>query len=451
MGILTTESIKHIHCIGVGGIGLCGLAELLLARGYQVSGSDMAESKNTQRLRELGAMIFIGHGSEQLGTADAVVYSSAITSQNPEWQLAQERGLPMVKRGELLAELVNTTFGVAIAGTHGKTTTTSLTAHVLKHAGVDPSYVIGGIIEGDPSPVHVGQSDVLVAEADESDASFLYMHPRVAVITNIDADHLETYGGDFEQLKHAFVNFVHAMPPEGVVVACVDDPVVAMLCESFSRRVIRYGQTEDADVQIESVNQSGLTTNFTLRSASIQQPITLNMPGVHNVCNATAAAIIALELGCKPDTIATALRHFPGVGRRFHAHGELPVSNGSALLFDDYGHHPREIAATIHAARHAWPDRRIVLVFQPHRYSRTRDLMEEFADVLSDVDLLILLDIYSAGESPLPGVDSATLLQKIAQKPGHQRVHVPELAMLLKRCGHVCSQMTWFFCRGRVM
>lgn len=424
---------QHFHCIGIGGIGVSALAELLLAAGHEVSGSDISDSANTQRLQALGIPVMIGHRAENIVGADHIIYSSAIHGSNPEFVAAQQQKCSLVSRGRALADFVNTHYdGIAIAGTHGKTTTTSLVAHLLSVAGLDPSYAIGGILNNKNSPVQLGSGRHFVAEVDESDASFLYMHPRYAIVTNIDADHLETYDGHFAKLKASFLQFLNGVSPEGIAYLCADDAVVQELLPQVTCPVLTYGFDASAMVRATEYCQRGLISEFNLSMPGEAHPIPmqLNFPGQHNVQNALAAIALARQLGVSIEDIRTGLATFPGVGRRFHGHGSMRLAAGTATLIEDYGHHPREIKATLDAARRVWPQQRIVLVFQPHRYSRTRDLYAEFVDVLSQVDQLFLLDVYGAGEQPLPGVSSLTLLHDIAANARTAPVYVADLTEL---------------------
>ncbi|MFP8967133.1 UDP-N-acetylmuramate--L-alanine ligase [Pokkaliibacter sp. CJK22405] len=409
--------IRQIHFVGIGGVGMCGIAEVLLNQGYKISGSDLKPSLTTRRLEEQGAQVFYGHTPSNIDGADVVVISSAVKDSNPELQAAKEQRLPIVRRAEMLAELMRYRHGIAIAGTHGKTTTTSLMASVLTQGGMDPTYVIGGKLTSAGTNAKLGASRYLVAEADESDASFLHLQPMTAVITNIDADHMDTYGGDFGRLKKTFIEFLHNLPFYGLAVVCTDDEVVRELLPDISRPTITYGLNEEADVRAINIEQSGLQTRFTVVSKGYEPlEITLNLPGQHNVLNALATIAIARDEGVSDQDIAIALKQFMGVGRRFQVLAELPAQNGTATLVDDYGHHPREVAATIKAFREGWPGRRLTMIYQPHRYTRTRDLYEDFVQVLSEVDSLILMEVYSAGEEPIQGADSRSLCRSIRQR-----------------------------------
>ncbi len=407
---------RRVHFIGIGGVGMSGIAEVLNNLGYQVSGSDQAQSMTTNRLVDLGIQVAMGHSAENLHGVDVIVTSSAIKPDNPELVAAHERGIPVVPRAEMLGELMRFRRGIAIAGTHGKTTTTSLVASVLAEAGYDPTFVIGGQLTSAGSNARLGTGEYLVAEADESDGSFLLLSPVVAAITNIDADHLENYGGDFARVRQAFDQFLRRLPFYGLAVLCVDDPEVRALAERAGRRIIRYGiDSPDADVRALNLRQQGFEMRFDLQLPGREElvPICLNLPGRHNVLNALAAAAIGWQLGAEAHHIVAALKKFEGVGRRFHRRGNLRLDQGSVLLIDDYGHHPSELGAVFEAVRGGWPDRRLVVAFQPHRYTRTRDLMDDFAQILCEVDVLILTDVYPAGEAPIAGADARVLARAV--------------------------------------
>ncbi len=407
--------IKTIHFVGVGGAGMCGIAEVLLNQGYSITGSDIKESENTKRLASMGAKIFIGHDASNAEEADVVVYSSAIDTKNPELSAAISEAKPLIARAEMLAELMRYRHSIAIAGTHGKTTTTSIVASVLAEAGFDPTFVIGGLLNSAGTNARLGESRYLVAEADESDASFMHLQPMVAVVTNIEADHMSTYGGDFENLKKYFVDFLHNLPFYGLVVLCIDDPTVREILPRISRPKITYGFSEDADFRIENLRQHERITEFDVYRKDKQEfiSISLGMPGKHNALNAAAAVVIACDEGIEDKDIQNGIKNFSGVGRRFDVQGEFEIEGGSILLIDDYGHHPTEVAATIRALRDGWPDNRLVMIYQPHRYSRTKDLYEDFVDVLCETDVLLLLEVYSAGEKKIPGADSRSLCRSI--------------------------------------
>lgn len=407
--------IRRIHFIGIGGAGMSGIAEVLLNQGYDISGSDLKESSVTRRLSDMGAHIFIGHSETHVEGASVVVNSSAVDGNNPEMQGARERRIPVVRRAQMLAELMRYRHGIAVAGTHGKTTTTSLMASVLAAAGRHPTFIIGGLVNSAGSNAQLGESRYLVAEADESDASFLHLQPMVAIVTNIDADHMDTYEGDFAKLKHTFVEFLHNLPFYGLAVVCGDDPVVQEVLPDIARPVLTYGFESHCDLRAVNIRQDKIYSEFDVVRAGEEKPltITLNIPGMHNILNALAVIAVALDEGVSEEAIQQGLAQFSGVGRRFQVYGEYPVGEGSAMLVDDYGHHPREVAATIKAIRDGWPERRLVMIYQPHRFTRTRDLYEDFVEVLSTVDALVLLEVYSAGEEPIPGADGRHLCRSI--------------------------------------
>lgn len=424
--------IRSIHFVGIGGAGMGGIAEVLLNLGYQISGSDRKENAMTHHLAALGARIEMGHSATRVEKADVVVVSSAIASDNPEIVEARARRIPVVPRAGMLAELMRFRHGIAVAGTHGKTTTTSLIASILAQGGVDPTFVIGGLLNRAGSNARLGSGHYLVAEADESDASFLYLTPMIAVVTNIDADHMETYGGDFSRLRHAFVEFLHHLPFYGLAVLCMDDPGVRDVLSEITRPVFTYGLDDRADLWAEEIRQEGTQTHFQVlrREDRAKLAITLNLPGRHNVLNALAAIAVAHEIGVTDDAISVALTSFDGIGRRFQLYGEFITPVGKVLLIDDYGHHPREMAATIAAIRGGWPARRIVVAFQPHRYTRTRDLFEDFAAVLTEVDAVILTEVYSAGEAHIPGADGRTLSRAVRSRGYVDPVFVEHVADL---------------------
>jgi UDP-N-acetylmuramate--alanine ligase len=406
--------VRALHFVGIGGSGMGGIAEVLLNLGYRVTGSDLRRNTVTEHLEALGATVYEGHDAGHVAGADAVVTSSAVDETNPEVRAARARRLPVVPRAEMLAELMRFRYGIAVAGTHGKTTTTSLVASLLAEAGLDPTFVIGGRLNSAASHARLGSGRYLVAEADESDASFLYLNPLLAVVTNIDADHLGTYEGDFQRLRSTFVEFLHHLPFYGLAVLCIDDPEIRGLLDSVSRPVRTYGFADDADVRGLDVSHDGLKSRFTVSIAGEPPfPVTLNLPGRHNVLNALAAIAVARELDVPEDTIRTALDRFEGIGRRFQVYGDLALGGGAVTLVDDYGHHPREVAAVIDAVRAGWPGRRLVVAFQPHRFSRTRDLFDDFARVLSQADALIVTEVYAAGESPIAGADGRSLCRAI--------------------------------------
>ena len=421
--------VQQIHFIGIGGAGMSGIAEVLLNLGYQVSGSDLVESVSTQRLKALGAVIHIGHDPKNIGTAEAVVISTAVAGNNPEVLAARAAKIPVIQRAVMLGELMRLKQGIAIAGTHGKTTTTSLVASVLAEGGLDPTFVIGGKLNSAGANARLGQGDFIVVEADESDASFLQLFPAMEVVTNIDADHMDTYQHDMARLKQAFVQFIQRMPFYGVAVLCIDDVNVRDIIPFVSQPVLRYGLSDDADIRATDVRAEGTSMRFTVERRTVRRhgnkpgplEISLNLPGLHNVRNALAAIGIATELGVSDQAIVKALSEFSGVGRRFQRYGEIPLaSGGSFTLIDDYGHHPVEMAATLSAARGAYPDRRLVLAFQPHRFTRTRDCFGEFVQVLKNFDALVLTEVYPAGEAKIPGADGKSLLKAVVTEANTQ-------------------------------
>ncbi|HEX7966398.1 MAG TPA: UDP-N-acetylmuramate--L-alanine ligase [Gammaproteobacteria bacterium] len=410
--------IRNIHFVGIGGAGMGGIAEVLINLGYQVRGSDLKANAVTQRLQGLGARVVFGHEPGHVADADVVVISSAVSADNPEVVEARARRIPVVRRAEMLAELMRFRFGIAVAGTHGKTTTTSLVASVLTEGGLDPTFVIGGKLVSSGTHARLGQGSYLVAEADESDASFLHLQPLIAVVTNIDADHLGTYGGDFARLSATFVEFLQHLPFYGLAVLCVDDAELRRLLPDIGRPVVTYGLSEDADFRASDVRREGHVTHYQAWLPKRAKPldVRLNLAGRHNVLNSLAALAIAHDLGVSDEAILKALAEFQGVGRRFQIHGEVETRQGRVLLVDDYGHHPRELMATLQAAREGWPQRRLVVAFQPHRYSRTRDLFEDFAEVLSQADVLLLTEVYAAGEAPIAGADGRALARAIRNR-----------------------------------
>ena len=410
--------VRRIHMIGIGGSGMSGIAEVLVSLGYEVAGSDLQQSAVTERLAGLGVDIRFGHAQENIGRADVVVSSSAVDEQNPEVIAARSARIPVVRRAEMLAELMRHRHGIAVAGTHGKTTTTSLIAAILGEAGLDPTFIIGGLVNSVGSNAQLGAGSILIAEADESDASFLHLQPMVTVVTNIEADHMETYGGDFAVLRRTFLDFLHNLPFYGVAVLCIDDPVVREMLPEIARQVITYGFAEDADYRITDMQPNRMMTAFTVHRPGDVSPIrvTLNMPGTHNALNATAALVVASDQGIQDEAIAGSLSGFAGVERRFTRIGQIAFPGGNAELIDDYGHHPTEVRATLESVRQAWPGQRVVMVYQPHRYSRTRDFYEDFVAVLSECDVLILMDVYAAGEEPIAGADSRSLTRSIRSR-----------------------------------
>ena len=446
------HKVKHLHFVGIGGSGMNGIAEVLLNLGYQISGSDLADNAVTQRLKKLGATVYQGHAEKHLLAADAVVVSTAVSNDNPEVVAARARKIPVVPRAIMLAELMRLRQGIAVAGTHGKTTTTSLTASVLAKGGFDPTFVIGGLLNSSGTNAKLGTGEFIVVEADESDASFLHLQPILAVITNIDADHMETYGHDFARLKQAFVDFVEHLPFYGMAMVCVDDANVRDILPRISKPVTTYGFAEDAQIRAVNMRHQSGQMHFTALCRQNGTPrdldIRLNLPGLHNVQNALAAIAVGLEIGVADDAIVSALNEFEGVGRRFQRYGEIPlrpfiasplpnppppagegtnVREASFTLIDDYGHHPAEMVATVNAVRGAFPGRRLVLAFQPHRYTRTRDLFEDFVKVLTGVDALLLAEVYAAGELPIVAADGRTLMHALRAAGQKEAVFVEHI------------------------
>ena len=439
------KKMRRIHCVhfvGIGGSGMSGIAEVMLSLGYAVQGSDLKPNKQTKRLENQGATVFIGHAANNIRDADAVVVSSAVDETNPEVAAAREQLMPVVRRAEMLAELMRFRYSIAVAGTHGKTTTTSLVASILAEGGLDPTFVIGGRLKSADTNARLGEGDYLVAEADESDASFVHLKPMLAVVTNIDADHMSTYDGDIEKLKAGFIEFLHNLPFYGLAVVCTDDQGVNEVLGDIGRSVTTYGTNENADIRAVNVEFSENTTKFdVLRSGdtgdtgdtfevSPMSPVmhvTLGLPGLHNVRNALAAIAVADELQISDAAVTSALEKFEGIDRRFQSLGEIQTRAGKVLLVDDYGHHPTELAATLAAAKSGYPDRRVVLVFQPHRYTRTRDLLDDFASVLSEADALVLLDVYAAGEEPIPGADGRSIARAVRTRGAVEPVFVENL------------------------
>ena len=408
--------IQHLHFVGIGGAGMSGIAEILLNEGYTVSGSDLQENTITHHLQTLGAQFKKGHDAHHIDKADVVIYSSAVPQNNIEIVKAREARIPVVPRALMLAELMRFRYGIAVAGTHGKTTTTSLVASLFGEGGLDPTFVIGGRLNSTSTHARLGAGRYLVAEADESDASFLYLKPMIAIITNIDADHMDTYEGNFQRLKQSFIEFLRHLPFYGLAIVCLDDPIIRSILPDIMRPVITYGFSEDADIRITSFQQKKIKNYFTvLRKERKPLNILLNLPGQHNALNAVAAIAVATELNIDDKVIQTGLAQFSGVNRRFQILGKFKIKKGHVLLIDDYGHHPSEITATIKTIRSAWPNRRLVMAFQPHRYTRTRDLFNDFVTILSSVDHLLLLEVYAAGETPIPGADSLALSTHIQQ------------------------------------
>ena len=403
--------IRHIHFVGIGGAGMCGIAEVLGNQGYTISGSDLYQTDVTERLIQQGFRISLGHDPGHINGADVVVISSAIAADNVELCAARSARIPVIRRAEMLAELMRYRHGIAVAGTHGKTTTTSLLASIFAKAELDPTFIIGGLLNQTASNARLGSSRYMIAEADESDASFLHLQPMVVVLTNVDRDHLANYDGSFSKLKEAFVAFVHNLPFYGVVVACVDDPMVSSMLPSLMRPVVTYGFSDDADYRVLDWQQSGKHSQFQIERPGTLKPLTIDfsMPGRHNVLNAVAAIAVASDEGVSDDAIVLGLSDFRGVGRRFEVHGQCRVNEKQFLLIDDYGHHPTEVRATIDAVRKGWPNRRLVMIYQPHRYSRTAELFDQFVEVLALVDVLLISEVYSAGEAIIPGATGADL------------------------------------------
>ena len=406
--------VNQIHFIGIGGAGMSGIAEVLLNEGYKISGSDIAESAVTQRLAKAGAKVFIGHAAENTQGASVVVASSAIDDSNPEVAAAKAARIPVIQRAQMLAEIMRFRHGIAVAGTHGKTTTTAMISMIYTEAKLDPTFVNGGLVKSAGKNAHLGASRYLIAEADESDASFLHLQPMVSVVTNIEPDHMDTYGGDFEKMKATYVKFLRNLPFYGLAVMCADDETVMEIAPQVGRQVMTYGFSEKADYRIEDYQQTGFQGHYTVVCPTGERiEVLLNVPGKHNALNATAALAVAKEEGIENEAILAALADFQGAGRRFDQLGSFIRPNGKVMLVDDYGHHPTEVNVTIKAARQGWEGKRVVMVFQPHRYSRTRDLFDDFVQVLSQVDALVMLEVYAAGEAPIVGADSKSLCRSI--------------------------------------
>ncbi len=437
------KRMRRIHCVhfvGIGGSGMSGIAEVMLSLGYAVQGSDLKTNKQTRRLESQGAKIFIGHAANHIRDADAVVVSSAVDETNPEVAAAREQLMPVVSRAEMLAELMRFRYAIAVAGTHGKTTTTSLVASVLAEGGLDPTFVIGGRLKSADANARLGEGDYLVAEADESDASFVHLKPMLSIVTNIDADHMSTYDGDIEKLRSSFIEFLHNLPFYGLAVVCTDDAGVNEVLGDIGRSVTTYGTNEDADIRAVNVEFNEDTTEFdVVRSSKAEQDlgdtqsvhqmlhVKLRLPGMHNVRNSLAAIAVADELQIGDDAVVAALEKFEGIDRRFQNLGDVRTKGGTVTIVDDYGHHPTEVAATLAAAKSGYPERRVVLVFQPHRYTRTRDLMDDFASVLSEADALVLLDVYAAGEDPIPGADGRSIARAVRTRGAIEPVFVEQL------------------------
>lgn len=424
--------IRRIHFVGIGGSGMGGIAEVLTNLGYQISGSDIQENAVTRRLAGLDVRISLGHRAEQVRGSDVVVVSSAIASDNPELVAARESRIPIVARAEMLGELMRFRYGIAVAGTHGKTTTTSLVANLLAQGGLDPTFVVGGRVNSTASHSRLGTGHYLVAEADESDASFLYLQPMIAVVTNLDADHLTSYDGDFRKLKATFIEFLHQLPFYGLAVVCVDDPWLKEILPQIARPVLTYGIDEQADIRARDIVYTGVRSRFRVSRAQSRDSIVvdLNMPGRHNVLNALAAIAVATELGVSDGAIRRGLEEFQGIARRFQCLGDVETQAGRISLVDDYGHHPTEIQATLDAVRKVWPGRRLLVVYQPHRYSRTRDLFDDFVQVLNQADIVVMLEVYAASEEPIPNADGRTLCRVLRARGKLDPVFVEHLQNL---------------------
>jgi UDP-N-acetylmuramate--alanine ligase len=431
--------IHRIHFVGIGGSGMSGIAEVLVNLGYEVQGSDLRPNPVTERLEKLGARVMIGHSAEHVGDADVVVISSAVSQENPEVASALSRRIPVVPRAEMLGELMRFRYAIAIAGTHGKTTTTSLTSSILAEGGEDPTFVIGGRLKSAGTNARLGAGKYLVAEADESDASFLHLNPMIAIVTNIDNDHLATHDGDFERLKQSFVEFLHNLPFYGLAVLCVDDAHIRSILTKVNRPVVGYGFSESADLRAENLRRDGLRTHFHVvrRADGLRLPVTVNLPGKHNVLNSLAAIAVALEIGITHEAIQRALDNFQGIDRRLThvADIKLPGADGKAAadaiaIVDDYGHHPTEIAATLDAIRQGYAGRRVVLAFQPHRYTRTRDLLDDFATVLSTADALLVTEVYAAGEAPIAAADGRAICRAVRMRGNVEPVFVEKVETL---------------------
>ncbi len=442
-GHFATRKIKQVHFVGIGGSGMGGIAEVMVNLGYRVHGSDLQENAITRRLSDLGATIYDHHDASHVRDADVVVMSSAVEDDNPEIAAARERRIPVVPRAEMLAELMRFRYGIAVAGTHGKTTTTSLVASILDHADLDPTFIIGGRVNSFGSHSKLGAGQYLVAEADESDSSFLYLQPIMSVVTNIDSDHLSAYGGDFNTLQDAFLQFIHHLPFYGIAVLCIDDETVRNQLPKISRPYITYGFSQDANYRITDVEKTASQTKFVLVRPAGQEPVpfVLNLLGVHNVLNAVAAAIVALQLDVEESCIQSAFEDFQGIARRFQVYPEVSINNKRMQLVDDYGHHPAEIAATMATARDAWPGRRLTVLFQPHRYSRTRDLFDDFVRVLNEADTLMLCEVYPANEEPIAGADSLALSRALRARGKLDPILVKDLSEIRTTLEHVSKDM----------
>ena len=422
------EFVRHVHFVGIGGAGMSGIAAVLIDQGYKVSGSDQVDSTETRHLSQKGAQVWLGHNAAHVKGADVVVVSNAIDSHNPEVIAAADQGIPVVPRAQMLGELMRFRNGIAVAGTHGKTTATSLVATVFAEAQLDPTFLVGGLVKSEAGNARLGNGRWLIAEADESDASFLHLQPHIAVVTNIDTDHMATYGGDFGQLTDTFLTFLHNLPFYGLAVLCSDDPVIRDLRPHIRRPVVTYGVEPGADYQATDIRQHGTRMQFTVTLMGDNRiEVDLALPGHHNVRNALAAIAVADKVGITPDSIVKGLRNFAGIGRRFEILGEIFLDSGRALLVDDYAHHPREIEATLAAAKGSWPDRRKVVVFQPHRFTRTQELLDDFSALLDDVACLVITEVYAAGEKPIARADGRALCRSIRARGGTDPVFVSDL------------------------
>jgi len=421
--------INRVHFVGIGGSGMSGIAEVMLSLGYEVQGSDLKRNASVRRLESQGATVFIGHDALNVCDADAVVVSSAVDDSNPEVAAAREALLPIVQRAEMLGELMRFRYSIAVSGTHGKTTTTSLVASVLAEGGLDPTFVIGGRLKSADANARLGQGEYLVAEADESDASFVHLKPMLAIVTNIDADHMSTYDGDIDKLRNGFIEFLHNLPFYGLAILCADDPGVNEILSDVGRSILTYGVDNEADVRAENIIFSGASTTFDVRREGRDEAlhVSLRLPGMHNVRNALATIAVASELQISDQAVVAALEKFEGIDRRFQSLGDVQTRNGKVMMVDDYGHHPTEIAATLSAARAGWPGKRVVLAFQPHRYTRTRDLLDDFASVLSDADVLVVLEVFAAGEDPIAGADGRAIARAVRTRGGVEPVFVETL------------------------
>ena len=441
IGQFATRRIKQVHFVGIGGSGMGGIAEVMVNLGYKVRGSDMQQNAITQKLSALGATIFNQHDASNVDGADVVVMSSAVKETNPEIIAARDHRIPIIPRAEMLAELMRFRYGIAIAGTHGKTTTTSLVASILDTANMDPTFIVGGRVNSFASHSKLGAGQYLVAEADESDASFLHLQPIMSVVTNIDSDHLSAYDGDFNNLQDAFLEFIHHLPFYGMTVLCVENETIKALLPKIYRPYLTYGFGEDADYQITNVVSSGIKTKFELKRPDNLPAIkfVLNLPGVHNVLNAVAAAVVALQLDVAEEFIQEALENFQGIARRFQTYSDICIDGKSIQLVDDYGHHPTELAATIQAAREAYPEQRLVVLFQPHRYSRTRDLFDDFVRVLNETDALMLCEVYAANEEPIVGADSAALCRALRARGKLDPILVKDISEIQSTLEHVIN------------